>query len=219
MTLEYLKQLAQPFKTRNEFKIAYRREYNKVIKTENWRDIVFEHMEWVAGRNKDRQKITKEEALSIALEFNTIRDLRKKDYGTYDYIKRNNLREVAFSHMKILKQPSKFKIKAKHNKGLYFLYSNNKVVYIGKSTLNITRRLIAHSEDKTFDRVEVFCMENDSDISIMEIYFISKYKPKYNVESNSNDYPTIVISNFEQMYYHKYMFNNISLEQKLMTNM
>ncbi len=209
MTIESLTTLALDFITRNEFKKIYPKEYSKVIRTKGWRNIVFNHMEWVASRDPNRPNITDTEALSKALSCNTIKELREKDYGVYCYIKKNkHLKLSAYNHMTTLRKKQKYQIPKKHNKGLYFLFQDDVIVYVGKSITNITNRLNTHTTDKKFNYIEIYSMTNESDIAIMEMYFIVKHKPIYNKESQSIDITTIVIPNFEKMYTNKYTSSN-----------
>lgn len=65
--------------------------------------------------------------------------------------------------------------------GIYFLYHKNELVYVGQST-NCISRILAHERDsdKEFDVYEIAeCKE--SDLNILELFYIEKYSPKYNV--------------------------------------
>lgn len=64
---------------------------------------------------------------------------------------------------------------------VYRLIYNNEIVYVGKST-QLCVRLNKHSQDKNFDKIEIVQFDNEIDMSIAEIYFINKYKPRLNRE-------------------------------------
>ncbi len=212
MELQSLILLAKKFKTRNEFKKAHINAYSKVIRTTGWREKVFAHMEQATKRNPNRPNITDEEAINTALKYASIKELRKHDASVYRYIKiHKHLKSKAYSHIKGLRNKTKFNFPNKQNKGLYFLLQDNLIVYVGKSVVNITNRLNQHTLNKTFNTVEIYTMENESDIAIMEIYFITKYKPKYNIESQNTDKPTIAITNFIDMYIKKYTINIMAI--------
>ena len=75
--------------------------------------------------------------------------------------------------------------------GLYYLYDKDKeLIYIGKS-VNLGVRML---ESAKFDDVK-YCkfsiVNNKSDMSILEVYLISKYKPKYNKDLKYDDTATI----------------------------
>jgi len=63
--------------------------------------------------------------------------------------------------------------------GIYILYNNDEIVYIGKSN-NIKNRISQHRKDKQFDRVKSIIFKNDGDIDLYEPYLINKYKPRHN---------------------------------------
>ena len=78
-------------------------------------------------------------------------------------------------------------------KGIYILYEKSEIVYVGKSSTNMMRRVKQHSEDKIFNRVVLHRIESQSDIALIEIYLIALHKPKYNRESKFVDELTIKI--------------------------
>jgi hypothetical protein len=63
--------------------------------------------------------------------------------------------------------------------GVYILYENDKVVYVGKSN-NMKNRITQHKKDKEFNKIICLSFENEGDKNIYELYYISKFKPKYN---------------------------------------
>ena len=68
-------------------------------------------------------------------------------------------------------------------KGLYFLYNNGELVYIGVSTKNIYSRIQSHLNDKEFDSY-TWCATEDKNIlkelCELESVLIKKYKPIHN---------------------------------------
>lgn len=88
--------------------------------------------------------------------------------------------------------------------GLYYLSIDGSIVYIGKTT-NIDRRIKAHiAEDvKVFDGVSFYPIPNTSDMGILELLYIDKYKPIYNKKDNNKTTSTfknenITLDNFEK---------------------
>ena len=80
-------------------------------------------------------------------------------------------------------------------KGIYVLKEDKRVVYIGKSHNDIMVRVLNHtiSGAKKFNSVKVLDIDNDSDIAIVEMYLICKFKPKYNRDSKYSDKLSIVV--------------------------
>lgn len=71
--------------------------------------------------------------------------------------------------------------------GLYFLYDNDSLVYIGKSS-NIFYRIGTHIHEgiKEFDNWEYQIIEDEEERSNLEGYLIKIFKPKYNQEGEPN---------------------------------
>ena len=65
--------------------------------------------------------------------------------------------------------------------GIYVLYDDEEIVYIGKST-NIYNRIQQHKKDKVFTSVKSIIFKEEGNIDLYEPYLIKKYKPKYNKE-------------------------------------
>ena len=77
-------------------------------------------------------------------------------------------------------------------KGVYLLYSYEQVVYVGKST-NVENRIAAHKNDKMFNSLVVIELDNDSDMHVLELFFINLFKPEYNIDSKGESSLTIKI--------------------------
>ena len=63
--------------------------------------------------------------------------------------------------------------------GVYFLWNSKTLIYVGKST-NIRRRLIEHKRAKKFTSYSFIPIDDVDKMSLLEAYFIVKYKPKLN---------------------------------------
>lgn len=63
--------------------------------------------------------------------------------------------------------------------GLYFLFNNNEIVYIGKSE-NILKRIKDHRRKKIFTHYTYIPIDSRVELSIFEFYYINKYKPVLN---------------------------------------
>lgn len=78
--------------------------------------------------------------------------------------------------------------------GIYFLWDNNEIVYIGKSTdllsritehsrnRNITYKRITKYPNKIYTHFSFIFVDEPSKIHIAEPIYIDKFKPKYNNE-------------------------------------
>ena len=65
--------------------------------------------------------------------------------------------------------------------GVYLLYNNDELVYVGKSKNNLPRRLATHRKSsKLFNSVKVYDDITELDTHILEVYLIAKYSPIYN---------------------------------------
>ena len=62
--------------------------------------------------------------------------------------------------------------------GIYFLYRNEEIVYIGQSR-NLHRRIIQHCYGKEFDSYS-YIQCDESELNDLEFEFIAKHKPMYN---------------------------------------
>lgn len=72
--------------------------------------------------------------------------------------------------------------------GLYFLYKQGELVYIGKSN-NIFYRVGMHIHEnaKDFDSFEYQIVEDENERSNLEGYLIEVFKPKYNEKLEPNN--------------------------------
>lgn len=74
----------------------------------------------------------------------------------------------------------------KNSKGIYLLWNNNKVVYVGKSN-SIPYRLISHElivkKENNITSVSVLPTISNFEMDIGEIIYIHKLKPKYNKQN------------------------------------
>lgn len=70
------------------------------------------------------------------------------------------------------------KIKAKKTRGIYYLYKDGIVVYIGQSLL-CEKRVMNHLGNIDFDEYEIIEIKN-GELNEIEADEILKYKPKYN---------------------------------------
>lgn len=78
--------------------------------------------------------------------------------------------------------------------GLYFLYDENKnLIYIGKSK-NLGSRILDSVKERQGFYLKYKLPLTKSDTNILELYYISKFKPKLNSESKEADDTTLEIN-------------------------
>ena len=88
--------------------------------------------------------------------------------------------------------------------GIYILYQDDTVVYIGKSTKCIGDRVSRHLKTgKTFNKVELLEIKSIADIDVIELYLINKYHPQYNIKENSGEVLTVEITNLDTVIHSK----------------
>jgi len=68
--------------------------------------------------------------------------------------------------------------KAERTRGIYYLFKNGEIVYVGQSVF-CEKRIIAHFYNKDFDEYEIKKVEKKC-LDKVEIKAIIKYQPKYN---------------------------------------
>lgn len=152
----------------------------------------------------------KGQAFIEALKFTTRNDFQRNGRGAWQWLHRRGLLDDACKHMvcaMIALRGEFFPIK--HKTGIYFLYDEDEIVYIGKSNKGIGKRIKDHcrEDDKQFTKVVVYSIENVADTNIVELYLIALHSPKYNKECNHVDVPTIVINNLDDIIIEEIEFN------------
>jgi len=71
-------------------------------------------------------------------------------------------------------------------RGIYFLFNENKIVYVGQSNGNILHRIVSHMDTKVFDSFNTISCSYE-DLSILEAEYILRIKPAYNKNIPSNN--------------------------------
>ena len=64
---------------------------------------------------------------------------------------------------------------------VYFLIAGGEIVYVGKSNAGVLKRIGRHLQDKVFDSFTCIACEDREDLAWLEMSYINKFKPKYNV--------------------------------------
>lgn len=63
---------------------------------------------------------------------------------------------------------------------IYFLFSNDILVYVGQTTCDVIGRVVSHSKEKQFDSYSFLPCPKEF-LNKMESYFIVRHSPKYNL--------------------------------------
>ena len=97
-----------------------------------------------------------------------------------------------------------------------FLNNNEDIIYVGKTSQKIEARINGHRHlsKECYDEIksiEFIELNTRTDMSIYEIYYINKFKPKYNVQSLYDDAPNMKL---EDKIWHNYD-EYLSLKQKI----
>lgn len=80
--------------------------------------------------------------------------------------------------------------------GVYFLFNNDELIYIGKS-INIFQRLQSHLKDKYFDSYSFFKCDSEDNATKLEKELIIKLKPKLNIQHKVSDIKNEIEQNKE----------------------
>ena len=130
------------------------------------------------------------------------RDNCYQGYGIKESMKRHELgsqvyEDIKFAFEKCDYIPTEEFISTLENllnvHGLYFLYDENKnLIYIGKSK-NLGSRILDSTKERQGFYLKYKLPLTKSDTNILELYYISKFKPKLNSESKEIDDTTIKI--------------------------
>lgn len=88
---------------------------------------------------------------------------------------------------------------------IYFLFKENKIVYVGQTT-NIYQRITTHKKSKNFDSFSFFDIyekpfNGNYSSNELELYFILKFTPKYNVSIPPNEI-WLTIEKLKEKYSH-----------------
>lgn len=161
-------------------------------------DEVCEHME-----PSKRVKWETEEIFTVASKYSTKKEFRKKEPSAYNAARKRGVAEGVMSHMS--SEQSTIFTEVHNIKGIYFLYDDDELVYIGKTTYSAANRLSSHMKStKRFNKVIVYEIPNEADIAIAEICLIIEYNPKYNKDVNIDESPTILIKGIDNIMKNKY---------------
>jgi len=192
-TEDEIKNIALMYTGRRLFELGDRNAYQAALKR-GLLDTVCSHME-VTKVTWDFDKLHAE-----ALKYDTRGSFKKNNPSAYAATLRRGLLEDITTHMAKPKGISMF-ADAYNVTGVYFLYREDVLVYVGKSTGHISTRLWEHMYDpiKVFDKVVIYEIVNKADIALAEVYYITKFAPIYNKDSKSDDALTLSVVGIDEI--------------------
>lgn len=151
-------------------------------------------------------------------------------YNHYYLMKKPNSKDIYYPKKIKVIQVYKTKMRSTYNLyikpkiydenkfGIYFIYDNKQeLVYIGKSNSNVVRRSLESMseriENRDFYKIDYILPKTRSDNNLYELYYISKYKPKFNSDSKEKDELTFELPKLEI----SYTFDNYKTEEEIIT--
>lgn len=82
--------------------------------------------------------------------------------------------------------------------GLYFLYNDDELVYVGRSRSGVGRRVITSIEEREECNYVAFAFPKTiSDVDLYEVYYIAKLKPRFNADCKHDDELTVSLPELE----------------------
>lgn len=158
-------------------------------------DKVCSHME------VKRMKWTKEAIKEKALQYTTKEDFRLNAYPAYLKATRLDIIEDICEHMET---PTRELWKVLpdvplRTKGIYIIYLEADIIYIGKSSSCINARLRNHTKRFPYTDAVVYEIESTADINIAEVYLIAKHQPIHNLDGITGDRTSLEISNLDSI--------------------
>lgn len=98
--------------------------------------------------------------------------------------------------------------------GIYILYNElGEAVYVGKS-IDLGKRIETSAQSKDVHSFKFIPIENRSDMDIVEVYLICRYKPTYNKDCIRDDEPTIELDAIDHIS-RRYTFENVPIKRNL----
>jgi len=137
--------------------------------------------------------------IELAKSYSSQKEFERKNKGKYLVARSKNLLKAAFpekqEEIPRLQLPSL----KKGVKGVYILYAEETIIYIGKSLLNCETKIRNHLTDGLEPtRCEVYEIEHVPDIYVLETYLIQLHQPSLN-KVKSTGALTISISNLKEL--------------------
>lgn len=120
------------------------------------------------------------ELYNLALTYSSREDFKAKNLPKYLVAKRKGLLQLAF--------PLALSVPSDILKGIYYLYQDTKLMYIGNSLVDVEQAIDNHKSEGIipFNNYKIFTPYSDSDILVLTLYLSNKSKPRYNTNIGKN---------------------------------
>ncbi len=138
--------------------------------------------------------------ITVAKTYSSREEFERKNKGKYLIARSKNLLKIAYP----VKQENISRLQLptlkKGIKGIYVLYIEDTVIYIGKSLLNCNDKIHKHIMDGLEPtKCEVYEIEHEPDIHVLEVYLINLHQPTNNKTYKNSGTLTIHISNLTKI--------------------
>ena len=184
---------ASKYNSRIDFKRNAPKVYSAATRLRKL-DLICAHMEPLVNSQWTSASLLKE-----AQKCNTRTEFATNSHGAYLAAHRLGLLDNICTHMELHNTTNFMFDVDTMLKGVYLLYQENTLIYIGKSNTCIRGRLVTHSKDKQFDKIDILLLENEADVDVLELYLINKYNPPLNKDSNSGSTLTLKLLDEESL--------------------
>ena len=124
--------------------------------------------------------------LEIASQYSSPTEFRKHNLPKYLLTQRKNLIRTAFPNQP--KAVIEHSTKTEVIKGVYILYRDEEIIYVGKSTSNIHARIRNHHKNgMEYTSYRIHLLDNEALIHLLEVYLIVKHTPTLNSDCITQD--------------------------------
>jgi len=136
--------------------------------------------------------------IQLAEKYDSPSDFSRRNRPKYLIADRKNLIKVMWPDKPKAKRPKEAKTEIV--KGVYILYDGPTIIYIGKSTANVYSRISNHyASGMEYTQYEVYKIDNEALVHLMEIYLIGKHKPILNSDCTTLDELPFLIPQLEEL--------------------
>ena len=118
------------------------------------------------------------ELISIGNQYSNMTEFKKKDLPKYLLAKRRVLLSKIFPTHTCVLPPNYEAPKANMHQGIFYLYRNTELIYIGSSTINCLMDI--NKSHLPFNNYKIYTIENKSNIHVLTSYLIHLNKPVFN---------------------------------------
>ena len=184
---------ALKYNTSGEFSTANMSAYTAAVRKFSVKEI--------APHFKRRNEWTADNIRKEAAKYSSRTEFKNSAHQANKAARALGIHEELNTTWEIAKQSNYTLTEIRNVKGIYFLYNDKEIVYIGKSNSSMSTRVQAHQKDKNkiFNKVTAYPINNDADIVIAELFLISLHNPIYNKDKGNDVLTTLKIDNIDSI--------------------